>query len=82
MKKCLINTNDWENAAMGRPAWRQNIYRESQRFEQQRRRQVDDQRNRRKERERLVEAGLQQQWPADGGCSGWVIIVEESEALE
>ena len=67
LKKCLINTNDWENTAMDRPAWQQNIYRGSQHFEQQRRRQMDDKRNRRKERERLVEACLQQQRPADGG---------------
>ena len=49
---------------MDRSAWRQKIYRGSQHFEQQRRRQMDDKRNRRKER--LVEAGLQQQRPADG----------------
>ena len=67
MKRYLINTNNWKNAAMDRSAWRQNIYRGSQHFEQQRRRQMDDKRNRRRERERLVEAGLQQQRSADGG---------------
>ena len=69
MKKCQIITDDWENAAMDRPVWRQNNYQGSKHFEQQRRRQLDDKRNRRREREQLQEAGLQQQRPADGG---WV----------
>jgi exonuclease III len=71
MKKCQIDTDDWENVAMDRRVWRQSIYQGSQHFEQQRRRQLDDKRNRRREQERLQEAGLQQQRPADGG---WVCL--------